>query len=128
MLVKADKTANFYKMNVDQYNNLLKNTITKDYSKNTNEVIKDINCKAKNIELFISILFIIWKTIMLNIWSIDSNYKLYHHFGFFPVNVFRLSFLGVIASTFFIRVFVVFAVPFPGVMFFGVLVPFLEGV
>ena len=68
--------------------------------------------------------------IKIKLLIIYIQHKLTYHFAFLPVNVFLFSFFGVTAKTFLILVAVVFTVtvPLPGVIFLGVLVPFLVGV
>ena len=40
--VSADKTANFYKVDPDKYNELLEKSITKDYKKAKDEILKTL--------------------------------------------------------------------------------------
>ena len=49
VLIFADKTINIYKVTPQEYNNLLKDNITKSYKKPTNRLEKAINMETKNI-------------------------------------------------------------------------------
>ena len=49
VLIFADKTINIYKATPQEYNNLLKDNITKSYKKPTNRLEKAINMETKNI-------------------------------------------------------------------------------
>lgn len=49
ILVKADKTSNYYKMTPKEYNNLLGKNIQAAYKKTSSRVCDDINREAKNI-------------------------------------------------------------------------------
>jgi len=45
LLVKADKTTNFYKLSTSQYRELIKQNITKDYKKDSHDLAKSITTK-----------------------------------------------------------------------------------
>ena len=47
MLVKADKTTNYYKLTTDEYNNLLEKNITKGYKKATEQQTKQVEQAEK---------------------------------------------------------------------------------
>ena len=49
MLIKADKTSNFYHMTTQEYHQLLHNQVTKDYKKTDRNSIQSINVDAKKI-------------------------------------------------------------------------------
>ena len=49
LLVPADKTSNFYKMDTQSYNDLLQKNITKTYKKVTPDTADSIELKAKDI-------------------------------------------------------------------------------
>jgi hypothetical protein len=51
VIVKADKTNNHYKMDVKEYNQLLKNNVTKTYKKSHDNQVKSINKEAKDIAI-----------------------------------------------------------------------------
>lgn len=49
LLIKADKTNNYYKIDVNEYNNLIQNSITKTYKKAPPSTVKNIDTEAKYI-------------------------------------------------------------------------------
>ena len=49
MLIKPDKTSNFYRMKPEKYNKLLHNNVTTTYRKIDNEVVTGIERKSKSI-------------------------------------------------------------------------------
>ena len=49
MYISADKTTNFYKMDTNTYNELLKKQINKDYKKTNMEVVREVTKQDKEI-------------------------------------------------------------------------------
>ena len=49
IIVKADKTRNLYKIPVDQYRNLLRNNITSEYKKSSDNEVNKVNKEASKI-------------------------------------------------------------------------------
>ena len=49
VFVEADKTGNLYKMDVEDYNKLVRENVTKVYEKSGDSVQRNINCEAKQI-------------------------------------------------------------------------------
>ena len=49
LIIKADKTTNFYKMSPDNYNDLVARNVQKTYKKSTSDQVNEINQEAKNL-------------------------------------------------------------------------------